>query len=273
MDIIDKSALYGNKYNAVALCEYPRELKLIKRFIDIAEEAVKKKKNCYTWSFEGVCYYFAKTIVDYSKMAYDNIILGHFQATNMTIRAIVENCVLLDIVISHNDEELWKYYIVYSYRETIYKCDRKPSQKEIDFLNKMYVDFGINEEFYLKQDKKKPFIERKYGWTYKIDKSFTFAGLSKFVNDTEHHTFKMMSDYSHSTSFYTKFESSIFVEKMMYMFTNLYIELYQMIMLYCVDTVDDSFYDVSEDIENIMYNFIEYEESWRKEAEYKGEGL
>ena len=41
------------------------------------------------------------------------------------------------------------------------------------------------------------------------------------------------------------------------MFTNLYIELYQMIMLYCVDTVEDSFYDVSEDIENIMYNFIE----------------
>ena len=93
----------------------------------------------------------------------------------------------------------------------------------------MYMDFEIDDEFYLKKDGKKAFIERKYGWAYKVDKSFTFAGLSRLVNETENHTFKLMSDYSHSTSFYTKFESSVFVEKMMYMFTNLYIELFQMI--------------------------------------------
>ncbi len=37
MDFIGKYNLYGNRYNAFALCEYPREAYLIKRLIDGAE--------------------------------------------------------------------------------------------------------------------------------------------------------------------------------------------------------------------------------------------
>ena len=263
MDIIDKSALYGNKYNAFALCEYTRELKLIKQFIDIAENAIEKNKNCYTWSFEGICYYFAKTIVDYSKMAYDNVILGHFQTTYMTIRAIVENYVFLNIIINHNDKELWKYYLVYSYRASICEAGRIPTQKETEFLSKMYSDLKINSDFYTKQNNKTPYIEKNYGWTYQINKEFNFRGVSKLVDEIENHGFKMMSTYSHSTSFYMKLDGQTSVEKMMYTFTNIYIELDQMIKLYCLETVEDSFYDMSSEITGIIRRYIDDEEEFR----------
>lgn len=261
MDIIDKSALYGDKYNAFVLCEYTREMELIKRFIDIAETAVKRKTQKDTWTFDGVCYSFAKTIVDYSKMLYDNIVLGHFQAVNMIMRAIVENYVFLDIVINYNNKELWKYYLVYSYKNTICEAGRTPTQKELEFLDKMYVDLGICSDFYTKQNGKTPYNERNYGWTYQINKEFNFRGISKLVEEMENHSFKMMSTYSHSTSFYMKFESQISVDRMMYMFTNVYIELQQMIKLYCLDVVEDSFYEVSSAITSIIRRYIEHEDS------------
>ena len=42
MSFINKRNLFGNEYNACALCEYQREIKLIKRLINIAEKAVTK---------------------------------------------------------------------------------------------------------------------------------------------------------------------------------------------------------------------------------------
>lgn len=260
MDITDKSNLYGNEYYAITLLEHSRKLTLIKRLIDIVANAVEKKNENHTWSFDGVCYLFARTIVDYSKMAYDNMVLGHFHATHMIIRAIIENCVFLNIVINYDEEELWKYYIVHSFRNTLYENGNKPRQRDIDSLNKMYVDFNISDEFYLSKDGKKPYIERNYGWTYKINNSFSFAGISKLVNETEYESFKIMSAYSHSTSLYKKIMSPIFMENIVTMFINMYIELYRMAMLYCVDIIDDEFYDVSEEFENIVYDFIEYEE-------------
>ena len=44
MEFIDKENLYGNQYNAFALCEYPRELELIKHLIDIADKHLEKYK-------------------------------------------------------------------------------------------------------------------------------------------------------------------------------------------------------------------------------------
>ena len=150
-DTIDKENLFGDEYNAFILCEYPRELELIKRLIYVTEAGIEKQIIEDTWSFEGVCYSFAKTIVDYSKMAYDNLLLGHFHATNMINRAILENCVLLDIIVNHDEHELWKYYLVHSYRSTIYEPNITPKQRDIDSLNDYYVRFNISEDFYKKQ--------------------------------------------------------------------------------------------------------------------------
>lgn len=261
-DIIDKENLFGNKYNAFVLCEYTRELELIKQLIHVAEKGIEGQYIENTWSFEGVCYSFAKTIVDYSKMAYDNLLLGHFHATNMINRAILENCVLLDIIVSYDEYELWKYYLVHSFRSTIYKSNKMPNQRDMDFLNEIYQSLNINEEFYKKEPGgKMAYICRPYGWTYKINNTFSFAGVCKLVGDAEYHGFQLMSEYSHGTSFYTKLGSSIFVEQMMNMFVSLYIELYRMVTLFCWDTVDDCFDVIVEELEDIFYRFIEPEET------------
>lgn len=43
MSSINKRNLYGNEYNACALCEYQREVKLIKRLINLSEKAVANR--------------------------------------------------------------------------------------------------------------------------------------------------------------------------------------------------------------------------------------
>ena len=261
-DIIDKENLFGDEYNAFVLCEYTREVDLIKQLIHVAEDGIEGQRIENTWSFEGVCYSFAKTIVDYSKMAYDNILLGHFHATNMINRAILENCVLLDIIVNYEEHELWKYYLAHSFRSTMYKSNKAPKQKDENDLIDYYKSLNISEDFYKKQPgEKSAYISRPYGWTYKINKTFSFAGVCELVGEAEYHGFRLMSDYSHGTSFYIKLGSSIFVEQMMSMFVSLYIELYRMVTLFCWDTVDDSFDVISEELEDIFYRFIEYEDT------------
>lgn len=160
MSFINKRNLYGNEYNACALCEYQREVKLIRKLINIAERAVEKTSASNTWSYEGICHSFAKTIVDYSKMAYDNVILGHFHSVKMINRAILENLICLDIIV--NNEDLWKYYWAYSYRSAIYKSGRTPTQKEIDMLYDLYKKLDIQEDFYIKQPGRKKRISKNH---------------------------------------------------------------------------------------------------------------
>ena len=47
---------------------------------------------------------------------------------------------------------------------------------------------------------------------------------------------------------------------MMTMFVNLYIELYRMVTLYCWETVDESFDEITDELEYIFYRYVEYEE-------------
>ena len=217
-----------------------------------------------TWSYEGICYSFAETIVDYSKMAYDNVLLGHFHAVKMINRAILENLVCLDIIV--NNEDLWKYYWAYSYRSTIYKSKRTPTQKELDMLHGLYKDLDIPEVFYTKQPgRKKAYIQEPYGWTYKINdnKQFTFENICKLIGEegsVEYHGFQMLSDYSHGTSLYMKMHSSVFVGDMMLMFVDMYINLYRMVTIYCWDSVEEDFDDITDELENIFHRFIEHEE-------------
>ena len=56
MSFINKRNIYGNEYNACALCEYQQEVKLIKKIINIVEKAVEKSKVENTWSYEGICF-------------------------------------------------------------------------------------------------------------------------------------------------------------------------------------------------------------------------
>ena len=264
MEFIDIDNLYGDKFNAFSLCEYTRELNLTKRLINVTDRGVESKAPTNTWSFEGVCHSFAKAIVDYSKMAFDNVLLGHFHAVNMISRSVLENCILLDILINNAEYDLWKYYVVYSYRSIIYKSGRIPTDDELNRLQEMYQDYDIDEEFYVKQSgRNKAYIREPYGWTYKVNpnKRFSFDHICKIVDcDAEYHGFQMMSDYSHGTSLFMKMHSSVFIGDMMTMFVNLYIELYRMVTLYCIDAVDESFDEITEELESIFYRYINYEE-------------
>ena len=89
-NLVMKSRLFGDPYGAVNLWEFRRELTLLKRLVKIAENCVLKKETHEPDSFEGVCFYIARSIVAYSKAAFDNLVLGHLDATEMVIRSIVE---------------------------------------------------------------------------------------------------------------------------------------------------------------------------------------
>lgn len=251
-DWIYTDKLFCNDYKAVVLCEYTKELFLLKEYIKIAEKAVSCKENS-TWnSYEGICYMFAKSINEYAKMAYDNIILGHFFATHMIIRTMIENNVCLDIILNDEKEELWKYYFVQSCRNSVMQAKDSLSQKDEDFIRQMYSDYGIDSEFYEKRGKKKPYIDLKYGWTYKVNlyKKFDFKGVCNLVNASDYDDFSMMSEYSHGTSIYQKMGGSISVEHIMNMISSIYVGLYRLVTMYCWDCVEDSFDRVSEKIDN-----------------------
>lgn len=256
MIYIDKSYLYGNKENAQVLCNYQREIKLIKRLIDISEKAVNYQEPTNTWSYEGVCHLFAKDIVDYSKMAFDNLILGNFRGTKMINRTVLENLVCLDLIV-HNDE-LWKYYLVYSYRNVIYKLNHIPTDQELDRLEGLYEVYDISEDFYIKQEgRRKSYIKEPYGWTYKINdtKQFTFEKMCNLIGeDSEYKGYKMLSDYSHGTSLYMKIHGLNFMENIISMFVDMYINLFRMVMMYCDDFEDEEFVDVTDELECIFQN-------------------
>ena len=79
--------LYGDDYRAAVFAEYDHESALLRRMIELAEEAVVSQEVLDIWTYEGVCYQFAKSIISYAKMPYDNMIIGHFHAVRMIARA------------------------------------------------------------------------------------------------------------------------------------------------------------------------------------------
>lgn len=266
MKNLRKNNLFGNEYNAIFLCEYQNEIKLIKKLINVSEAAIQKQPCTSSKSYEAVCYEFAKTIVEYSKVAIDNVLLGHFNAVKIIIRTILENLVCLDIIINDTKFDIWKYYWVQSYRESLYMMQRTPTQEEINRLYELYTELDISEDFFIKQvGEKKAYIQKPYGWTYKVHtkakKQFTFEAVCKLVNSTtEYQGYKTLSDYVHSTSFHIKLHSSTSVDEMMFMFVNLYISLYRLVTMYCWDKADEDFDKVADKLENIFYRYIEYAE-------------
>lgn len=148
-----EDTLFHDKYREVILCEFQQELALVRQLIEIAEEGVRSKEPADTWSHEGFCHLFAKSIINYAKMAYDNMQLGHFFATHMIFRTIIENCVCMDVIQRYPEHELWKYYLVKSYRDALKSTGDEIKTDEQAFLEEMYLDHGIEEEFYIKSKK------------------------------------------------------------------------------------------------------------------------
>ena len=143
-----------------------------------------------------------------------------------------------------------------SFKITLNRFSRKDSQEIKESMERIYKDYNIEREFYETTDVKKPYIDRNYGWRYKVNKKFDFSGICELVDERDYEDFKLMSEYSHGTAFHLKIFSSTFVENMYTMLSVLYIGLYRMIMMYCDDERTEEFDDVTEDIENRIWNFI-----------------
>ena len=259
-NFINKEALIGNKHQAVILCEYTHELSLVKQLIEIVDKSIFLKKPENIWTYEGICFLFAKSIVSYTKMAYDNIMLGHFDATNMILRTIIENNVCLDIIQQYKKEELWKYYLVHSYKKMMCFTNLLNNFEE-NFLKPIYDEYDIEDIFIKKSKKnnsKKPYayIDKNYGWTYKINEDFTFSGLCNLVDKREYNDFKMLSMYSHGTSLSLKINDSVFIEHIISMISSIHFGLSHLVSIYCLDTVGEDFDTIAHAIETIICNYL-----------------
>lgn len=248
--------LFCDDYRAVVLCEYKKELNLLKTFIQISEEAVTCKKNTSWRSFEGVCYSFAESIIDYAKMAYDNILLGHYQAARMIIRAMVENNVFLEVFINDEKQEMWKYYFVQSYRNSLKKFKGYLSRKDKADIEKMYVDYQIDKKFYESKGDKPAYINRPYGWVYSKNEGYKFEDVCKLVNLQDYEDFKMMSDYSHGTAIFQKLEGGMGIDAIMNMLSCLYVGIYRLVTIYCWECAEDGFDEVAERLEDSIRGAI-----------------
>lgn len=224
----------------------------------MAERAVDAKENRDLWSYEGICQMFARSIVSYAKMAYDNMVLGHLNAANMVLRVIIENSVFFEIIFDHEKEELWKYYMIQSYRDSVILSKEEVGHQDMEFFEDMCQRYGIDRGFLEKGNRKKPYIDENYGWTYKVNKKeyFNFKGVCNLIDESEYLGFELMSPYSHGTSLATKLSSSATLDKIMSMIVTIYIALYRLVTLYCWDGVDANFDGLTESIESIIYNYI-----------------
>lgn len=260
-DIVNKDNLFCDEYRALIPLEYPKELALVKQAIKLVSSAVENNNTTDTWSHEGICYMFARSIADYLKMSYDNLQLGHFYATQMIFRTIVENIVCLDIIQRNQKHELWKYYLVQSFRDSLKSFGKELDQREQNLLEEIYCTHNIDNEFIIKSKKKEnqrpyAFIDRDYGWTYKINTEFTFSGLCKLIDQHEYKDFKLMSMYSHGTSIHLKISGFASMDNMMNMLSFYYYSLNRLAAMYCIKTIEPTFYKAMDKLERSITRYI-----------------
>lgn len=260
--IFMKGRLFGDSYRAVDLWEFRRELTLTKRLIKIAEKYVAEKETHSADSFEGVCFYIARSIITYSKSAFDNLVLGHFDTTEMIIRAMVENRVILDLIFNDTKYFLWKYYLVYSHHKHFAQSDN--SVTDHNRFAKLCTDLEIDSEFLERRGNKKPYIEMPYGWTYKLEtitpeNRFKFKGLCDAAEGQEQNysDFQWMSRSVHGTSYFEKVTHYSGAERIMSLFSSIYINLYLLVVMYCDDLWGNDFDVITEELESIFHHFFE----------------
>ena len=98
-----------------------------------------------------------------------------------------------------------------------------------------------------------------YGWTFKINKNFNAKGLCNLLEhgDGEYHGFQLMSPYSHGTSLRNMLSDSSSMDQIMSMLASIYISLFHLAYLYCMETIDESFDPITEELENIFHDYFE----------------
>lgn len=248
--------LFLNENKAFSMMEYDKELKLLKQLIILVREYLEEKEHSSLLSYEGVCYLFADSIIGYAEMAYDNMVLGHIDAANMIIRAIIENMVCLNIIMEYEEKELWKYWLTQSMYKALIPEKKYNTLKKQEILKEFYDNFNIEKEFLKKhpdERDKRAYIERNYGWAYKVNNNkFSFNALCDLKKEYRYTDFGWASIYTHGTSIYTKLLKSVFEEQVYNMISCLVYNLNMLASNYMKEMIGFDYVEISEELKNIF---------------------
>lgn len=126
-------------------------------------------------------------------------------------------------------------------------------------MNYLYSELNIEPEFYKKKSEKKPYINLNYGWAYKISDKLSAGALCDKCNRTLRGDFRTMSEYSHGTSIYLKVFDFTNHEHIMNMISFLYFRLFEVVNIYCLDTIGSDYnnarYELDEIFEQYWYSY------------------
>lgn len=64
--------IFGHNENEEKMDDISQLIKLLHGFIIISDDIISLKENLEVKSYDGACYLFAKSIMNYIKAAYDN---------------------------------------------------------------------------------------------------------------------------------------------------------------------------------------------------------
>lgn len=261
IDWMDLDDLFCDEYNSLCLHEYVHEIHLLKELIIISEYYVTENVENNIGSFKGVCSLFAKSIVQYAKSAYDNFLIGHFDVAYSICRIIVENNVCLKAIVKYKSEELWKYYLIHSYHHTWrFKRNSDYSNLLKDIFHELCKTYEIDSIFLNKREvdgkQYRPYIEEPYGWSYKVNKKFTFSSLCNLVDEEVYMDFKLTSEFSHGTSTIDKVISGNYSERIMNIISLLYIELRKMLLLLYSYKLDEDYFVIDDEFTDIFDNYL-----------------
>lgn len=245
-DIILKNSMkrFENKENKIWIEDNEYRLKLIYKYICEIEKMVENEKcEDRGYSFENSCYKIARSIIEYAKSSYDNLLLGHINTSCNIDRVILENYVVLHIIMQYKEQELWKYWIAYSY---YHACDKFGKQREtpeniIDYVFFLQSELDFDNDFLTNG-----LIEKRYGWTYKVNKNFSFKGLCDLIGKYYYEDFRYTSDYVHETSIVYKETSMSKYDEVVSIISVLFVQLKQFAELYCVDDLSEDYLEIDE---------------------------
>lgn len=250
------SKLFYNHNTIGTICEYKKELLIIREAIAMLEEIVMEKRPLDKESKEHVHYEFAEAIVENAKAAYDNMVTGHIDTVNMINRKIIEQYISLKIFLNNPDKQLENYWRVHSFYKGIDSYLDKYNVHLSKMMNDMYKRLNIPEQFYTKPKKangrlgKAP-TESNYGWIYPLTHDNpTFKKLCELADEPNYEDFSLMSEFVHGTNLLFINRKSLFESTILNTLSILTFVIQQFVIVY-IGYLDG---------EKLLMKFSEFEE-------------
>lgn len=249
---MDEINLFRNKTYLWKVDELQPLLDLLCKYIESIDEMVEKNKCDKTDSYEGTCYLFAKSIMEYAKASMDNLLLGHFKISSIINRIILENYVCFELIYQYKEEALWKYWIIYSFYHSQDKFGKKDKKMLKKFKDKMIKENKIEKIYFNK------FINERYGWTFKVNDVFNFRGLCDLVDVFHYKDFIYESEYVHGVSLFQKENPFSLDGEVLNSITLLFVHLKYFAETYCSEDLHTDYFEVENKIIEIITKIIDF---------------